>query len=181
MPTSKAKRQNGNANLWPWTPIDLGPNNAGADLPELYAGMIRMSQEFSNLCNRRARAYMELPQVMSECQCPDDLYEAEMDFWNEAYHQYRDFSAHSLPGPLTALSGMIDGQTDHDAASERVANSAARSATKSATRSQSRRKAAPRKKSTRTTTRRRPDGNGSALYSYPEHVEGRHETRGRVH
>lgn len=171
MATRKRKKATRPVN--PWSYAALPPlANGGAlngSLEEFYGDLMRMGQQYTDFCTMRSRAYMELPRVLTECQTPEDYYEAEMEFWTAAYHQYKDFASHTLPGPLTVLGGLIEGQ---------VPRQPARSAAKPA----AKRKTATKRKSTRTTsTRRRTTPNGSALYSYPEHVEGRTEVRGRIH
>jgi len=183
MATPKKKSETMIGNSWPWmqmmTPA-IKDNEAQADLANIYGDIMRAGQEFTDLCARRTRAYMELPKMVSECKNPEDLAEVEIEFWNMAYDQYKDYSSHSLPGPLAALGGMIEGQIPHGTpkrSAKAKTRTAPRAAAKATAKSQAKRKGPTKRKS----TRRRSTGNGSGVYSFPEHVGGSPETRGRMH
>ena len=100
----------------------------------------------------------------------------ESEFWSEAFNQYKEFATLNLQDPLTMLSSVFEGQAENTAS-----HHVTRSRTKSPTKSAAKRKAATRRKAPRTAAKRRGAGNGRALYTFPEHVEGRSEVRGQVH
>jgi len=183
MAPHKRNRQKMTGNSWPnnlpWMEMLQPTAKADQEMPEniadFYSTMMQAGMEFTELCARRSRAYMELPQQISQCRRPEDLVEVEIEFWDNAYDQYKDFSSHSLPGPLSALGGLIDGQIPGTKGKRTTT-----SATKSAPKVQAKRKSPTRKKAPR---RRAPSArdNGESAFSFPEHVEGRPNVRGRIH
>jgi len=152
----------------PMAPMAGGGENGVENANAFFGNMMRTYQQFSELCVQRGQAYMELPRVLSECQQPDEIFNAEVDFWKEAYHQYKEFADHSLSGPLAVLGGMTPvGQNAKPK--------------KSASNPGPKRKSKTRRKSTRVTAKRRASGNGKAFYTYPEDVSGRSDISGRIH
>ena len=144
---SKTKQRSENSILWPqWSlmqfinePVSGGEVKKAADIAGentdeniddnagekavqniagVYSGLMRAGLEFSELCAQRNRAYMELPRQMRDCNRPEDLAKVEAEFWQMAYEQYKDYSAHSLPGPLAVLGGVLEGQAHNDVALE---------------------------------------------------------------
>ena len=168
------------ANLFPWMQVDDGnAKKAAPNAPDLYANMMSMGQEITDLCAQRAKAYADLQRQLKECQHPEELDEVRQKFWNAAYDQYHAFSSHNMPGPMAVLDGMIDGQLKN-AAQAPVKRTTAKPVGKTASKARgSTAKSATAKR--KNLARRKPSGNGSGLYSYPEHVEGRHQVKGRMH
>ena len=180
-PKGKGRKMVGNSwpNNLPWMQMLQPTAKTDQEVPEnitdFYSTMMQAGLEFTELCAQRSRAYMELPQQISRCKKPEDFVEVEIEFWENAYDQYKDFSSHSLPGPLSALGGLIDGQVPNGAGTRTT-----RSATKSAPKVQAKRKSPTRKKTTRRRAASTRDNDESA-FSFPEHVEGRPDVRGRIH
>ncbi len=163
MATPKRRRENID-----WFGFPAGAAKGGPEISHFYEGLMQMNRELIDLVGRRSRAYMDLPQEISNCKSPDDVFEAEMDFWNAAQDHYTSFAERCWLGQRSILAEMVDGQKRQ--ASPRAAAKAT-----------AKRKSPARKKSTRRTTRRRTTQNGSGVFSFPEHVEGRPDVRGRVH
>ena len=73
----------------------------------------RAQLEFMGLMNRRAQAYLEIPNRLSVCRTPQDLANEQMRFWRTAYEEYTD-SFGRLTEAMTSMAGPSFGFGKHD-------------------------------------------------------------------
>jgi len=53
-------------------------------------GVARTQLEMLGFFNRRAQAYMQVPARLAYCRTPQDLLNAQMQFWQSAYQDYAE-------------------------------------------------------------------------------------------
>jgi hypothetical protein len=53
-------------------------------------GMARTQLEMLGFFNRRAQAYMQIPARVAQCRTPQDLANAQAQFWRSAYEDYTE-------------------------------------------------------------------------------------------
>lgn len=53
-------------------------------------GLARAQLEFMGLMSRRAQAYMEIPNRLSQCRNPQDLLNEQTQFWQRAGEEYTE-------------------------------------------------------------------------------------------
>ena len=51
-------------------------------------GFARAQLEFMGHLNRRAQAYLEIPNRLAQCRTPQDLVNEQVRFWRSAYEDY---------------------------------------------------------------------------------------------
>lgn len=56
----------------------------------LFKGLARTQLEMLGFANRRAQAYMQLPQKAAQCRTPQDLMGMQAQFWRSAYEDYAE-------------------------------------------------------------------------------------------
>lgn len=66
-------------------------------------GMARTQLEVLGFFNRRAQAYMQIPARLAQCRTPQDVANAQVQFWRAAYEDYTD-SAGRVANALAACS-----------------------------------------------------------------------------
>jgi hypothetical protein len=59
-------------------------------------GAMRANLEFVALANRRAQAYLDIPNRLAQCRTPQDLYGEQARFWQTAFAQYQESSQQVL-------------------------------------------------------------------------------------
>jgi hypothetical protein len=66
-------------------------------------GVARTQLEMMGFFNRRAQAYMQLPAHLAQCRTPQDVVNAQVQFWRGAYEDYTD-SAGRVTSALAACT-----------------------------------------------------------------------------
>lgn len=56
----------------------------------LLKGVARTQLEMLGFYNRRAQAYMQIPARIAQCRTPQDVLNAQAQFWRSAYEDYTD-------------------------------------------------------------------------------------------
>jgi len=69
----------------------------------LLKGVARTQLEMLGFFNRRAQAYMQIPARVAQCRTPQDLVNAQVEFWRAAYQDYTE-SAGRVTNALAACS-----------------------------------------------------------------------------
>jgi hypothetical protein len=54
----------------------------------MITGAARMNMELASLAGRRAQAYFDLPNTVAQCRAPQDLFAAQVRFWQTALEDY---------------------------------------------------------------------------------------------
>ena len=67
-----------------------GLETLGQAFDPFMKGMARTQLEMLGFFNRRAQAYMQLPARVAQCRTPQDLVNAQTQFWRTAYEDYTD-------------------------------------------------------------------------------------------
>lgn len=60
----------------------------GQTYDPLMKGLARSQLEMLGFFNRRAQAYMQIPARAAQCRTPQDLANAQAQFWRSAYEDY---------------------------------------------------------------------------------------------
>lgn len=68
-----------------------------------FKGLARTQLELFGFWNRRAQAYMQMPTRLAQCRTPQDLVNAQTQFWRAAYEDYTD-SAGRVTNALAACA-----------------------------------------------------------------------------
>ncbi|WP_072369210.1 phasin family protein [Hyphomicrobium sp. NDB2Meth4] len=69
----------------------------------LLKGVARTQLEMLGFLNRRAQAYMQIPARVAQCRTPQDLINAQVQFWQAAYQDYTE-SAGRVTNAMAACS-----------------------------------------------------------------------------
>lgn len=67
--------------------------------------------ELASLAGRRAKAYLELPNMIAQCRGPQDLFAAQARFWQTMLRDYADCSQRIVTA-LQAFDGEVSGSDD---------------------------------------------------------------------
>lgn len=73
-----------------------GMDNATQGSEPAIKGLARLNLEMVALANRRAQAYLEIPQRLGRCRTPQDLVGEQMRFWQTAAEQYSETTRKAL-------------------------------------------------------------------------------------
>jgi hypothetical protein len=79
-----------------------GLESMGQAYDPFLKGIARTQLEMLGFFNRRAQAYMQIPARVAECRTPQDLVNAQTQFWRAAYDDYTQ----SMGRVTTALSAL---------------------------------------------------------------------------
>jgi hypothetical protein len=83
---------------------------ATRSIAPMMTGAARMNMELASLAGRRAQAYLELPSAVAQCRGPQDVFAAQMRFWQTALEDYstcnrRIVAALSATNAVTSAGG----------------------------------------------------------------------------
>jgi hypothetical protein len=79
-----------------------GLESLGQAYDPFLKGFARTQLEMLGFFNRRAQAYMQIPARAAQCRTPQDLVNAQTQFWRAAYEDYTQ----SMGRVTTALTAM---------------------------------------------------------------------------
>ncbi len=87
----------------------------------LLKGVARTQLEMLGFLNRRAQAYMQIPARVAQCRTPQDLINAQVQFWQAAYQDYTEstgrvtnaMAACSLPNLAAMVSEDVRNARDY--------------------------------------------------------------------